>query len=119
MEHRLFAVKTLSQNSCTRAHLSIEQWLLDEHLFLIMVCMTSAMQRLPCNRGDEAHLEVGHSPVAEVYRIVRIGLDCPRVTSNCTVKVSMLERFIGLGFELLCLRGVPCAFAATWTCTVT
>lgn len=45
MAHRLFGAKQLSQNNCTRAQLSIEQWSLDEHLFLAMVCMTSAMQR--------------------------------------------------------------------------
>ena len=61
----------------------------------------------------ETNLEVSHSPIADVDRVLRISLNCTRVTSNCTIKVSSLECFICLRFEALCLRWVPCAFAVT------
>lgn len=65
------------------------------------------------------NLKVGHSPIAEVDRVVRVCLDGTGVTSNCTIKVSRLECFICLCFEILCLSWVPGAFAVTWTCTTT
>ena len=51
-------------------------------------------------------LEIGHGPVAEVYRVVGVCLDCTRVTSNSPIKVSSLESFICLGFATLCLRQI-------------
>ena len=84
-------------------------------LFSSNTCIGYAVR----SKSDETCLEVGHSPIAKVYWVVRICLDGPRVPSNRPIKVSTLERFVSLGFKALSSRGIPCAFAATYTCRIT
>ena len=80
------------------------------------VCCIGKIQRFVHATCVETNLEISHSPIAEVDRVLRISRDCTRVTSNCTIKVPSLECFICLCFEALCLRWVACVSAITWTC---